>query len=1368
MQYQAGYFLNSIFDLFLNHAVKDKVEKIVYQLCHFELDTTAGLKHTLVDHQSELNVVNNLLQRGFPTLPSTFIADLFATTFGRTKRETDIMNTISHPFIDDLLSEELYKAIHIIDPRIKLSSQKEMQEDLAKAKGIEGKRFDFKYSFFPEYLGHYFIQLMDENRTFESIVQSVNPSEKQTILSNFEKIAGRKQDFVLEMPYPHQNVKGIAIELDDKPVETSYEFEIDNLKQGLCKQIGWAKPLDIETFRLDELNKQLRPLIDFTYNDYFDTIARNFRSPLYKSTDGLIALQYALSPIAIARIEKTILEFLFSGILSLNDPIWKIGVIERDVPCGHLALHDLKLHFENMFALQGKSFKFPEIKLSIYNTEEFKTAGLNAIYHGEIRPIEKFDEQIDFDLLIDISILQRHGLSDKEYRTKAKQVAIIRSARHISAKYCFHTDKRINYPDFLSPDLDEKQQDKAKNALKYFMKNIFRKDGFMPGQMELINKCLQQKNTLGNMPPSSGKTISAWLSMILQPGISLFICPTEYLMAYHQNELKKLRINQIAAFGELTYTASQEENLLRQVETPSFHLIFTTVEYFRYSNFRNAIAGLSFNKLFSNYLVIDEAHCLSPWGHQFNPQLLKIQQFKEEIFKNPVRQPISTIALTGTANYNCTWEICRELQIRDENIIKTTHKESDINFKVIDTTSKQTKLEPDLHQIEKTIRQRKYLHFATAIKDINPDGQKGVPVLVFDNLHEGLQSKPGQENLIEKLNNTINSSKTGIFSGTRQIGPFKPNRYLGLHSIAQAEKFNKNEYSTLFSSPEYGTGSGKENIRHIIYLQLPHSIEDFIQQTYRAGIDGNKSSCTILYDKQEFIVPPQSHVGQYLNEGKTNFDTYQAYEHALTAFQGKIKETAILEQLWSGFAADTCNPIEIIADQIWDRYQFEVDMQFQPAKEPKRLYVYTSGKMLGYIDLVDLTCHTEESRFDKTKSTDILEFAAWHIKCRDVGNENLLEILTKPNNDGSLDTIFEVFQNISHESFVEMPIPFSNNGIQLIFEKLKQLYPEKITKHQVKNLYRTSLSEFDFIENLQAIVPINQNKELIEELTRYYRNTWLKNECELALYRLAYMGIVEDYEVDAINQVFITRIRKKTFETCLNNYSQIIDTQLMAEYASVEKNTIKKLDDNDFFGLLMHQVDAFYSYVLPYRFHSIETFHYFLSQIPDNKSNNNETNQSIKDLMDRFFYAKYANSKLSLVAGIKSMMDSHAEFSTLKGYMLNVGPLKENWLHLQKSSEFIIRQTPDAFTPYLLLSYSDIIGGLNDMASLDKAFDQIARGFIKMRRQKTYNRESYQSEIQLFLDILFKNRPDLKRNFEEILWLRMHYIWLKDFNTKIH
>jgi RecQ family ATP-dependent DNA helicase len=1369
MQYKAGYFLTSIYDLFINQSEKEKAEKIVKQLSHFQLETSDELAHQNVDYISEIKTVNNIISRGTPTLPSSYIEDILATSFGQTKKEISKLNHISYPFKNDSLADEIFRALHIIDPRINKENQSIYFEEEWKNKK-KSLKLDFKYSYIPEYLGQAFIQLVEEERTYHSLIKSTcYRGLNSEIEADFSEILEKKCNFVLEMPYQHQDSFGMPIELDDTPTETKYDHEIELLKQAYCKKLGLSEPLIIDTHRMAESNQQMRPLIDFTYNEYFDTIGKNYRSPLYKSTEGLQAMQYALTPLAISRIEKAVVEYLLSGKLSLKDATWNIAVIERDVPCAHLAFQDLKLHFENLFALKGEKITFPEIKLNIYRTQEFKNAKLNVIYPGNIKFVENFDSEAPYDLLIDVSVLQRVGIKNEPYETQAKNKVIIRSVKSIKSEHNLLTDKSIKYLDFNSKRLDETKKDKAHSALKYFLRNIFRKDLFLPGQVELINEILQKNNTLALLPTGGGKTIAYQLAGLLQPGVNIIVNPIMSVMIDQSVALKKSGIDSILSINASLKIPELLEKQVKQLENGNCQFAFVSPDYLRKKELRNACYSMEYNKVYINQLVIDEAHCISEWSHDFRPFYSKLGDLKLQLLKNKTKQSIPAVALTATAGYTCVNEIKKELKISDNSVINAPVNEAKLNFKVIDTTSNQIKADMNIGQIENLVGGRKQVHFSFLVKDLFPenrDKSERKDTVIFCPTAYGKTGVSDQfgDGLADKLKNNFENLKIGCFWGTTDDGSDNVPLFDAQKSEKDYTEFINNQLDILVSTSAFGIGTNKHNIRNIIYFSPPSSVEGFIQQSYRAGRDGETTNCSVVIDKQEFIVSETDPVGKYLPDHKSNFDRYLSYKEIIKKYKGKEKELCLINELLYDLTSYSTTYRAIINQELKNEYQVDIVLELQPANNPNRLYLNQDDNTYGYVDLINLKINSEGSSFEQQYSQELLQFVVNEVKKRSFGTNEYAKILQSNPYTQPIESITKGTEKLVAGSVKELIIPFENSALVEISEMLTKEVSASFNQKKIRDLYQASDSYNSFIEKIEKIKSISSKKKLIEKVQELYEQVRLKEDTHLAIYRLSKLGFIEDYLVDELNYQFILKVKKQNIEAHLLRLYDIFDDSLVPEKAVEYKMLLSKTEDDKIKVALESYIDFCYNFIVKERFNSIETLHEIISQIPENKSLSKEVNQHIKNYFDNYFQAKYTNAYFGAKKGTSPLNSNEQNFKVIKDYLDNMGLLKENWSQLKKSTEVVSKQMPDNFVPYLLGAYTNLAFGEKDEKIIDESFDQIARGLIKMRKQNGYQLENYQKDIQTFLGYINETRPDLKETAEQIIWLRMHYIWLKDFN----
>src|SRR5690554_5871416 len=211
------------------------------------------------------------------------------------------------------------------------------------------------------------------------------------------------------------------------------QAELDNFRDKSTKETKWIT----------------KRITDFKTSDFANWVKRstslkiidnNYQRNL--SDNWLDILQLTLSPFAIARVQKAIIELILSNNLDFKAKEWSILAVERDVPCVALAIEDLKQHFQQLFALAGKEESFPTVNLQVVSTEEF----VNSKLH-DTKPelIGKFNSDKEFDLIIDISILQRRGIVKTELPFDGKNKAIIRSSHYVNSERKLYTSDFIDY-----------------------------------------------------------------------------------------------------------------------------------------------------------------------------------------------------------------------------------------------------------------------------------------------------------------------------------------------------------------------------------------------------------------------------------------------------------------------------------------------------------------------------------------------------------------------------------------------------------------------------------------------------------------------------------------------------------------------------------------------------------------------------------------------------------------------------------------------------------------------------------------------------------------------------------------------------------
>ncbi len=317
---------------------------------------------------------------------------------------------------DNIIAQNLFNVLHLIEPRLNaISAASSYQESWEKL----GNRFeeDFIHKDLSSAAGDMWIQLFEQQRSFENI-----PEKHQ------------KVDYVVEFPYLLNDKKGLWIEVDGEIHETEAQKIIDNQRNNYAIFNQWLPVWRIKTEDFNLIHRQIAPLQQLLQHDYFRRLAQNYRHALTNTDLGLDALQVLLSPVAIARIHKALITCLLDGYLTLEHRIWRIAILEQDVPCGYLAIEFFKNLCHKVFELEGENRSLPDIQVTIITTRKYEYARLNKNIPKQFisEYIEKEPTQNSkqpFDVLIDMSVLQRKGWNlVGNYHIVANTKIIIRSS----------------------------------------------------------------------------------------------------------------------------------------------------------------------------------------------------------------------------------------------------------------------------------------------------------------------------------------------------------------------------------------------------------------------------------------------------------------------------------------------------------------------------------------------------------------------------------------------------------------------------------------------------------------------------------------------------------------------------------------------------------------------------------------------------------------------------------------------------------------------------------------------------------------------------------------------------------------------------
>jgi ATP-dependent DNA helicase RecQ len=320
------------------------------------------------------------------------------------------------------------------------------------------------------------------------------------------------------------------------------------------------------------------------------------------------------------------------------------------------------------------------------------------------------------------------------------------------------------------------------------LKNQFGYSSFRLEQEAIINNVLQRKDTFALMPTGGGKSVCYQIPALIFDGVTVVISP---LIALMKDQVDALRLNGIkAAFLNSTQNPNEQNEILEKVRLKQLKLLYLAPE----STFFRRIASFPVS-----LIAIDEAHCISHWGHDFRPEYLMLSQLKRALPHVPM------IALTATADHLTRQDIVDKLALQNPVTFISSFNRPNIRYTV----------EPKKRSFEELV------HFLWKRRD-----ESGIVYCL---------SRASTERIANDL------IDQGFSARAYHAGIEKE-----LRSKHQ-EMFLRDEVKIIVATIAFGMGIDKSNVRYVVHMDLPKNIESYYQETGRAGRDGLESEVLLFY-----------------------------------------------------------------------------------------------------------------------------------------------------------------------------------------------------------------------------------------------------------------------------------------------------------------------------------------------------------------------------------------------------------------------------------------------------------------------------------------------------------------------------------------
>lgn len=356
--------------------------------------------------------------------------------------------------------------------------------------------------------------------------------------------------------------------------------------------------------------------------------------------------------------------------------------------------------------------------------------------------------------------------------------------------------------------------------LEEHLEKHFNFSQFRPGQREVVESVVEGRDVVALMPTGGGKSLCYQLPAVISGKLSIVISP---LIALMKDQVDALNARGIGA-TYINSAMAPEDNRksLDDIRSGRIKILYIAPERFASDSFRE-----EFSKMDVHLLAVDEAHCVSQWGHDFRPDYLKIKEYINLLEKRPI-----VAAFTATATPEVKDDIIERLELQNPKVFIRGFDRPNLKF-FVQTDLKENQRRSELMRIAKSLEGSGIVYALT---------RKHTEEIANELNNEGISAVAYHAGLAGEKRNKIQND------------------------------FMENKYKVIVATIAFGMGVDKSDIRYVIHCGMPASLEGYYQEAGRAGRDGEGAYCILLHSKRDnathnFLI--QSGRRDMLSQGKT-------------------------------------------------------------------------------------------------------------------------------------------------------------------------------------------------------------------------------------------------------------------------------------------------------------------------------------------------------------------------------------------------------------------------------------------------------------------------------------------------------------------
>jgi len=382
------------------------------------------------------------------------------------------------------------------------------------------------------------------------------------------------------------------------------------------------------------------------------------------------------------------------------------------------------------------------------------------------------------------------------------------------------------------------------------LKKHFGYTAFRPLQEEIVRDALAGRDVFALMPTGGGKSLCFQLPALLRPGLTIVVSPLISLM---KDQVDALQASGVAAtFLNSALDGTHARSRLRGLYSGEFRLLYVAPERLMLDSFIEKVKEWNVAQI-----AIDEAHCISEWGHDFRPEYRVLARLRDLL------PDVPTMALTATATERVRGDILQQLKLRDPRCYVASFDRPNLTYRVV---------------------------------------PKSAP---YDQLLEFLQSRPNDSGIVYCASRKTADSVAAKLNADGI--PAKP-YHAGLEAKERAqnqEMFLRDDVRVVSATIAFGMGINKPNVRFVVHYDLPKNIESYYQETGRAGRDGLPSDCVLLFSAGDVV--KQTRFIEEKSESEARIAREQLRQMVHYAETRECRRTTLLRYFAEERPNESCN-----------------------------------------------------------------------------------------------------------------------------------------------------------------------------------------------------------------------------------------------------------------------------------------------------------------------------------------------------------------------------------------------------------------------------------------------------------------------------